>query len=210
MNKDAFISHSSRDSDIAATICSLLEDRGVACWIAPRDVGPGRNYDEEIVAGIESTRAVIVLLSEGSNESKHVKRELDLAINQGSAILPIRIQNVLPGRGIKYFLAGKHWVDAWQPPIERAIDSVAAAIRALSAPEPGARTTPVGTDAPAHAISSRGSSSHRTGERSRRADRTAGSDFGTSARRSRFEAAFLMTLPWARAGSSSRPADRSS
>jgi WD40 repeat protein len=138
MARDVFISYSSRDAATAETICSLLEKRGVACWIAPRDVLPGRNYDEEIVSGIEGTKAIVVLLSDSSNESPHVKRELELALNNGSAIIPIRIQNTVPGRGLKYFLAGRQWVDAWQPPIENRMDDVAAAIRALASAEAGA------------------------------------------------------------------------
>jgi hypothetical protein len=138
MVRDVFISYSSKDAATAETICSLLEKRGVACWIAPRDVLPGRNYDEEIVSGIEQTNAIVVLLSDSSNESPHVKRELELALNNCSAIIPIRIQDTLPGRGLRYFLAGKQWVDAWQPPIEHKMDDVAAAIRALASENHGA------------------------------------------------------------------------
>lgn len=138
MAKDVFISYSSQDAATAETICSLLEKRNVACWIAPRDILPGRNYDEEIVSGIEGTKAIVVLLSDSSNESPHVKRELELALNNGSAIIPIRIQNTVPGRGLKYFLAGKQWVEAWQPPIEHRMDDVAAAVRALASAEAGA------------------------------------------------------------------------
>jgi hypothetical protein len=129
MVRDVFISYSSKDAEIAGTICSLLEKRGVSCWIAPRDVPPGTAYDEEIIAGIENTRATVVVLSEHSNESGHVKRELEITIAEAHAILPIRIQNILPGRNLKYYVAGKQWVDAWQPPIEGAIDDVATAIK---------------------------------------------------------------------------------
>ncbi|MBV8722991.1 MAG: toll/interleukin-1 receptor domain-containing protein, partial [Candidatus Eremiobacteraeota bacterium] len=33
-----FISHSSKDREIADAICRHLEAMGVSCWIAPRDI----------------------------------------------------------------------------------------------------------------------------------------------------------------------------
>ena len=35
-----FISHSHKDFDIAHSVCCLLEDNNISCWIAPRDVRP--------------------------------------------------------------------------------------------------------------------------------------------------------------------------
>ena len=55
MPKVAFISHASEDAAIAAAISDYLENNGVSCWIAPRDVTPGREYSSEIVDGIESS-----------------------------------------------------------------------------------------------------------------------------------------------------------
>jgi WD40 repeat protein len=132
MPKDVFISHSSKDSDTAQKICALLEKSGISCWIAPRDVRPGGNYDEEIIDGIETSDSVVMLLSENSNVSHHVKRELEIAINSGKTIFPIRIQNVMPGKSLKYYLAGKQWVEAWQPPMEEKIEQVVKAVKVLS------------------------------------------------------------------------------
>ena len=38
MNHNVFISHSSHDKEIANAICHYLEDGGIRCWIAPRDI----------------------------------------------------------------------------------------------------------------------------------------------------------------------------
>ena len=51
----AFISHAKTDAKTAQNIAAALESRGVACWIAPRDVEPG---------AISATRA-----SEGSRRA---------------------------------------------------------------------------------------------------------------------------------------------
>jgi len=41
MTANVFISHSSEDAKVARAICAALENRGLSCWIAGRDVGPG-------------------------------------------------------------------------------------------------------------------------------------------------------------------------
>ena len=50
-----FISHSSRDASIAVQICERLEKSGLNCFIAPRDIRPGKEYAEEIVKGIDNS-----------------------------------------------------------------------------------------------------------------------------------------------------------
>lgn len=44
-----FISYASQDAAVAKAACRALEQAGVACWIAPRDVTPGTFYADEIV-----------------------------------------------------------------------------------------------------------------------------------------------------------------
>ena len=53
------ISYSSRDREIADMICSHLESRNVRCWMAPRDIPPGADYAEAIVAGIQKQTLVV-------------------------------------------------------------------------------------------------------------------------------------------------------
>lgn len=118
MSKQVFISHSHSDAKVANSICEIIEKNGISCWIAPRDVRPGENYGDEIVEGIEECKAMIILVSDHSNNSKHVRKEVELAINQENSIFPILIQNVEPGKRLKYFLAGIQRVDAWKPPLE--------------------------------------------------------------------------------------------
>jgi len=64
----AFISHAQADHAKAEEIVAALEGRGFKCWIAPRDVRPGRTYGDEIVRGIGKSRSFILVLSAASNE----------------------------------------------------------------------------------------------------------------------------------------------
>ncbi|MBS1197674.1 MAG: putative transrane sensor protein [Proteobacteria bacterium] len=146
MSYTAFISHASKDAEIAKTVCRMLEERGVKCWIAPRDITPGKDYGEEIIRGIECTTAMILVLSEHANESTFVKKEVERAVSKSKAVFPLRIREVAPSVGLELFISSAHWIDAWQAPMDSKIDELANSLRALSGLPPQsvpAKTTPV-------------------------------------------------------------------
>ena len=53
MKRTVFISHSSKDNAIGDEICRFLEANDISCWIAPRNVMPGKNYRAAIVEAID-------------------------------------------------------------------------------------------------------------------------------------------------------------
>ena len=74
MANDVFISYSHRDKTIADAVCFKLENRGIRCWYAPRDIVAGEEWASSIVAAIHSCRAMVLLFSDFSNVSKQVLR----------------------------------------------------------------------------------------------------------------------------------------
>lgn len=56
MAKQIFICYSSRDKIYAELICSIIEKNDIDCWIAPRDIDPGKIYSEEIIKAIENRK----------------------------------------------------------------------------------------------------------------------------------------------------------
>jgi phage FluMu protein Com len=48
---DVFLSYSSKDKPTADAACAVLEARGLRCWIAPRDIIPGKEWGAAIVEG---------------------------------------------------------------------------------------------------------------------------------------------------------------
>jgi hypothetical protein len=75
MAHDVFISYSSKDKPIADAICATMEQNGVRCWIAPRDIQPGADWGESIIHAIAGSRVMVLVLSHFSNASQQVKRE---------------------------------------------------------------------------------------------------------------------------------------
>ena len=131
-----FISHASQDHVVAEEICRLLEEDGIRCWIAPRNVDPGHDYAEQILAGIASTRVMVLLLSSHANASGFVKSEVERAISKGKVVIPLRIEEVQPSGSLELFVSRSQWIDAWAPPLHSRVHVLAAAIRGLLALPP--------------------------------------------------------------------------
>ena len=134
--KSAFISHATADRELTEKISEMLEARGIECWIAPRDLIPGRDYGEEIIRGIEETSATILILSENANNSTFVKKEIERAVSKSKPVFPVRIRQVMPSPGLELFISSAHWVDAWLPPMDVKMDQLANSIRPLIGMQP--------------------------------------------------------------------------
>jgi hypothetical protein len=109
----AFISYANPDKAKAFEIAETLEQRGFRCWIAPRDVRAGQLYPDEIIRGIEQSRCLILVLSEAANKSVFVAREVERAVSRRKAVFPVRIEEVMPSRGLELLVSTVHWIDAW-------------------------------------------------------------------------------------------------
>jgi hypothetical protein len=113
MTHDVFISHSSKDKLTADAICHSLEQNGIRCWIAPRDVRAGANYGAEIMRGIKNCRLLILIFSGNSNASLAVVKEIEIAFSNGKTIIPFRIDNAKISDDLSFYIAGNHWIDAY-------------------------------------------------------------------------------------------------
>jgi len=113
MKYDVFISYSSKDKIIADGICHTLEEYGIMCWIAPRDVTPGERYAREIIRGIRESKIMVIVYSKYANQSEHVANEIDRAFNEGKTIIPFMIDNTPMNDDFNYYLARKHWLIAY-------------------------------------------------------------------------------------------------
>ena len=133
MAKVAFISHASEDAAIAAIVTEHLERKGIFCWIAPRDVTPGSNYSTEIVGAIEAGAVFVLILSENANKSLFVMREVERAVSKGKPVFPIRVREVTPSPSLELFISSAHWIDAWQPPLEKHLEQLAQSISSVAA-----------------------------------------------------------------------------
>jgi hypothetical protein len=111
-DRSVFICHAAEDREAAEKIRQLLEGAGFRCWIAPRDVRPGRDYATEIIDGIEISRSLVLVLSQRANGSTFVRAEVERAYSKGKPVIPVRIEDVQPSRSLELFISTQDWIDA--------------------------------------------------------------------------------------------------
>ena len=150
MSTDVFLSYSTKDAAITEKICATIESRGVRCWMAPRDVQPGTSYAQSIIEAINSSPVMVVVLSKNSDQSEQVQREVERAgSRKGMALIPVRVENILPSGHMEYFLSAQHWLDAFQPPLQPHLDRLAQTVVATLARKRGEPVPPIHVSAPA-------------------------------------------------------------
>jgi TIR domain-containing protein len=155
MVRDVFVSYSQPDYGCAMELVGRVEQEGINCWIAPRDIAPSSDWAAEIIDAISNSRTMILVFSASSNDSPQVRREVERAVHKQVSILPFRIENVLPSKSLEYFLSAQHWMDAFPPPREPHYARLCAYLKAQrgQAPPDTAATqpAPVLSSAPAAA-----------------------------------------------------------
>ncbi len=118
MEKEVFVSYASEDEKPAGEVCRVLEDNGIACWVAFRDVEEGKDYGEEIISGIRDCKILVLILSNHSNGKEHVKNEVERAVSYGRHLITLRMEDVLPAGSLELHLARTQWVNAFKGPFE--------------------------------------------------------------------------------------------
>jgi len=111
-NQDVFISHSSVDSKLAYAMCDYLEEKGIRCWVAPRDIQGGTEYAEAIIMGIRNCKIMVVLFNKNANDSIYVKNEVERAFNYKSMLIPFKLDQTIPSAALELFLGSVHSLDA--------------------------------------------------------------------------------------------------
>src|SRR5262245_34993947 len=151
---DVFLSYSSKDKAVADAACAALEARGIRCWVAPRDILPGKEWGAAIIDGIEQSRSMVLVFSANANNSQQVMREVERAVHRGMPIIPFRIEDVPASRNMEYFISCHHWMDAFDGSLEEHLDQLAKTVRTLLAGQAaGGQAKAAGSVSPAKAAS---------------------------------------------------------
>ena len=113
MNHDVFISYSSKNPTAAQAICHELEDNGIKCWMAPRDITPGKKYGDLIDDAILTCQVFLLVYSADSLSSQWCNGELNVAFTEGKTIIPYRIDATPLKGAMRVILNQTHWIDAY-------------------------------------------------------------------------------------------------
>jgi TolB-like protein/Flp pilus assembly protein TadD len=147
-----FVSYASADRGLADELSAYLEQRGIRCWMAPRDVPPGALYADAIVRAINDARALVLILSHNSTGSSHVGKELERASSKHKPIIAVRSDAAPLTPAFEYFLSESQWVDLVRESREAAFARLAGVFAgtgmpAAAMPAPAATAATVGRPA---------------------------------------------------------------
>ena len=126
-----FISYSHRDLDVAKQVCATLENEGIACWYAPRNIPAGEEWASAIMNAIKKAKVMVVIFSNFSNSSVQVMREIDNAISNGVTVIPLKLTRSNPSGSMEYYLSTLHWFDASSRDLEIAVEDMSRTIKKI-------------------------------------------------------------------------------
>lgn len=98
-----FISHSSKDKNEVNEIVTKLNVSKLPIWICDDDISSGADYTKEIPKAIRNSNAIVFVMSQNSVASKHVLKELGLALKYNKPIFPINIDGCETTEDTEYF-----------------------------------------------------------------------------------------------------------
>ena len=100
-----FISYSREDLVFVLQLSEDLRTGGANIWFDQTDIAPGQDWARAIESAIREAPRMLLILSLYSVESKSLRNELSLALEENKTVLPILYQNCsvpLQLRGIQY------------------------------------------------------------------------------------------------------------
>lgn len=129
-----FISYSSKNQEKADSVRSLLIEEGISCWMAPYDIPAGSKYAHVINDALENCSCFILLLTNASQESQYVEREVERAIAYKKVVIPVQLESLELNSGFKFYIGSSQIIavpkiDKEADEVKRVIDGIQNCIR---------------------------------------------------------------------------------
>jgi TolB-like protein/Flp pilus assembly protein TadD len=103
---EVFISYARSDKERVLALAGQLREAGVALWIDQSGIDGAAMWSEEIVNALENAKVLMLMVTENSVGSHNVVKEVVLASERKSHILPVHLEATRIPQGLKYPLAG--------------------------------------------------------------------------------------------------------
>lgn len=92
MERQVFISYSSKDVDFINLLKTKLTEAGFDVWIDKDLLEPGKNWRDQIDFAIKASFAIVVVLTPKALESKYVTYEWAYGLGLGKTVIPIKLE----------------------------------------------------------------------------------------------------------------------
>jgi len=139
---DVFVSHSSRDLELATRLVVSLEKRKIRCFISPRDLPAGGLLPAAIAEAALNSRCFLLLLTENANASVQLARETELANSASIPFLAIHVDGCEPSGGLALFLTSPHRVNVSAALQHSDLDKIERSLRASAGAFPASDFVP--------------------------------------------------------------------
>ncbi len=105
-----FISYSTKNQAKADAIRAILQENGIDVWMAPGSIPVGEKYASAINQAIRNCACFMLLLSNDSQSSTWVAKEVERAVNYGKIIMPIKLEEVTLNDEFEFYISNAHIV----------------------------------------------------------------------------------------------------
>lgn len=141
--KRVFISYSSKDSVVVGRLVDELNREGIPYWKAPEMIPAGSNYAREIPKAIKECSLFVLVISNSSQDSIWVQKEIDCAINDRKLIVPLKIGSCELTDMFKFYLNNVQII-SYQDDTSHALELLMRRLKAMLQRKPAQLTAPVG------------------------------------------------------------------
>jgi len=103
----AFISYSPEQQKEADSLRLLLKNHEIDTWMAPYDVPDDCDYSDVINDAIRNSECLVLLLTEDSQNSVYVDKEIERALHYGKTIAPIQLDHAALNDSFSFYLCNQ-------------------------------------------------------------------------------------------------------
>lgn len=137
LNQYVFISYSTKNQEHAEAIRYLLKQEGIQTWMAPYNIPAGKKYAGVINDAIENCSCVLLMLSEYSQESIWVGKEIERAVTYRKPIVSMHLDESQLSSDFKLYLSDRQitpirTVDISDSNVQKVLDDIQSYIRVFS------------------------------------------------------------------------------
>ena len=101
----AFISYSTKNQDAANAMRELLKKNNIAVWMAPNDIPSGSKYAQVISHALKDCACLVLLLTNDSQNSTWVAKEVERAISHKKPIIPIKLEDIELNEEFEFYIS---------------------------------------------------------------------------------------------------------
>lgn len=102
--KYCFISYCTKNTDLAEKLQKELDGANISTWMAPKSIKEGEDYSNVIVKAVRDCSCFVLVLTQESQNSFYVQRELDRAVYYGKPIIALQHGNFNLNNSFQFYL----------------------------------------------------------------------------------------------------------